>query len=215
MRYSWWLQAHNPSIDWGAKIIKFDCCPSHCHPSAVEAQDCRDCNLALRQLLPYDEWESQDNDTLDITSEGLDVTQHIRTHLEHFLPDLDCYDPPHFSHLPYPSSTIPTLISFDLKPITKPTVPPVIFPNATPPELMGKAPLPLNPPSLLPLEDLPPRPEWTKPAMPEQIRPATPQWTSPSQVIMTRLPSPAMSIYLSFDLPSVPSPVPIPWSTHH
>jgi len=84
-----WLQAHNPSIDWGAKTIKFDRCPPHCHPSAVEAQDRCDHNLALRQLLPYDEWETQDDNTLDITSEGLDVTQHIRTHLEHFLPDLD------------------------------------------------------------------------------------------------------------------------------
>ena len=84
-----WLQAHNPSIDWGAKTIKFDRCPPHCHPSAVEAQDRHDHNLALRQLLPYDEWETQDDNTLDITSEGLDVTQHIRTHLEHFLPDLD------------------------------------------------------------------------------------------------------------------------------
>jgi len=84
-----WLRAHNPSIDWGAKTITFDRCPPHCHPSAVEEQDRRDRNPALRQLLPYDEWETQDDDTLDITSEGLDVTQHIRTHLEHFLPDLD------------------------------------------------------------------------------------------------------------------------------
>jgi len=84
-----WLQAHNPSIDWGEKTIKFDRCPSHCHPSAVEAQDCHDRNLALRQILPHNEWESQDDDILDITSHGLDVLQHIRTHLEQFLPDLD------------------------------------------------------------------------------------------------------------------------------
>jgi len=84
-----WLRAHNPSIDWGTKTIKFDRCPPHCHPSAVEEQDRRDRNPALRQLLPYDEWETQDDNTLDITSKGLDVTQHIRTHLEHFLPDLD------------------------------------------------------------------------------------------------------------------------------
>jgi len=37
-----WLRAHNPSIDWGAKTIKFDRCPPHCHPSDIEAQDC--CN---------------------------------------------------------------------------------------------------------------------------------------------------------------------------
>jgi len=34
-----WLRAHNPSIDWGAKTIKFDRCPSHCHPSDVKALD--------------------------------------------------------------------------------------------------------------------------------------------------------------------------------
>jgi len=84
-----WLQAHNPSIDWGAKTIKFDRCPPHCHPSAIEAKDRCDRDPALRQLLPYDEWETQDDDSLDTSSEGLDVTQHIRTHLERFLPDLD------------------------------------------------------------------------------------------------------------------------------
>jgi len=100
-------------------------------------------------------------------------------------PILEYYDPPHFSHLPYPSSTTPELVSFDLRPVTKSaTKPQVIFPSTTPPELMGKQPLPLNPPSLSPLEDLPPRPEWTRPTMPEQTRPATPQWTSPSQVVM-------------------------------
>jgi len=34
-----WLREHNPSIDWGAKTIKFDCCPPYCHPSNVEALD--------------------------------------------------------------------------------------------------------------------------------------------------------------------------------
>jgi len=34
-----WLRAHNPSIDWGAKTIKFDRCPPHCHPSDIEEQD--------------------------------------------------------------------------------------------------------------------------------------------------------------------------------
>jgi len=125
-----------------------------------------------------------------------------------------CYDPPNFSHLPYPSSTTPELVSFDLKPITKLAAPPVIFPNATPPELMGKAPLLLNLPSLLPLEDLPPKLEWTRPATPEQTRPTTPQWTSPSQVVMTRSPSPAMSIYPTFDLSPV-APLPLtPWNAH-
>jgi len=41
------------------------------------------------------------------------------------------------------------------------------------------------------------------PAIPEPIRPVTPQWTKPSQVVMTRPPSPAMSIYPPLDLPPV------------
>ena len=120
-----------------------------------------------------------------------------------------CYDPPNFSHLPYPFLDTPQVISYDLKLVTKP---PVIFPSASPPELMGKVPLPLNP---LPLKDLPPRPEKTRPATPEQTIPAKPQWTNPSQVIMMRSPSPAMSIYPDFDLPTMQPPTPIPWSTHH
>jgi len=84
-----WLRAHNPSIDWGAKTIKFDCCPPYCHPSDIEEQDCHTRDPALWQLLPQDEWETQDDDILDITSHSLDVSQHIRAHLEQFLPDLD------------------------------------------------------------------------------------------------------------------------------
>jgi len=79
---------------------------------------------------------------------------------------------------------------------------------------MGKAPLPLNPPSLSPLEDLLPEPEGTRPATPEQTRPTIPQWTSPSQVVMAQPLSPAMSIYPDLDLPPVQPPIPIPWSTH-
>jgi len=84
-----WLRAHNPSIDWGAKTIKFDCCPPHCHPSDVEALDRRTQDPALQQILPQDKWETQDDDILDITSHSLDVSQHIRAHLEQFMPDLD------------------------------------------------------------------------------------------------------------------------------
>ena len=95
-----------------------------------------------------------------------------------------CYDPPHFSQLPYPSSPGPELVSFKLEPVAKhATKPPAIFPSATPPESMGKQPLPV---------------------MPEPIRPVTPQWTKPSQVVMTRPPSPAMSIYPSLNLPPIP-----------
>ena len=94
-----------------------------------------------------------------------------------------CYDLPHFSRLPYPSSPGPELVSFKLEPVAKHTTkPPAIFPSATPPESMGKQPLPL---------------------IPEPIRPVTPQWTKPSQVVMTRPPSPAMSIYPSLDLPPI------------
>jgi len=123
-----------------------------------------------------------------------------------------CYDPPNFSHLPYPSLDTPQVVSYNLKPATKP---PVIFPSALPPELMGKAPLPLNPPSLPPIEDLPPRTEGTRPAMPEQPIPVIPQWTRPSQVVMAQSPSPAMSIYPDFNLPTAQPPTPIPWNTHH
>jgi len=110
---------------------------------------------------------------------------------------ISCYDLTNFSHLPYPSLDTPQVITYDLKTTTKP---PVIFPSASPPELMGKAPLPLNPPSLPPVE---------------QPISVTPQWTKPSQVIMTRSPSPAMSIYPDFDLPTMQPPTPIPWSTYH
>ena len=80
---------------------------------------------------------------------------------------------------------------------------------------MGKQLLPLNLPSPSPLEDLPPKPEWTRPATPKQIRPSTPQWTCPSDVTITWSPSPAMSIYPSFDLPPIVPEVPlIPWGTH-
>ena len=94
-----------------------------------------------------------------------------------------CYDPPHFSPLPYPSSPGPELVSFKLEPAAKhATKPPAIFPSATPPESMGKQPLLI---------------------IPKPIRPVTPQWTKPSQVVMTRPPSPAMSIYPSLDLPPI------------
>ena len=84
-----WLRAHNPSIDWGAKTIKFDRCPPHCHPNDIEEQNRHTQDPALWQLLPQDEWETQDDDILDITSHSLDVSQHIRAHLEQFMPDLD------------------------------------------------------------------------------------------------------------------------------
>jgi len=125
-----------------------------------------------------------------------------------------CYDLPNFSHLPYPSLDTPQVVTHDLKTTTKPLV---IFPSASPPELMGKAPLPLNPPPLPSLEDLLPRSERTRPATPKPTIPAIPQWTNPSQVVMKRSPSPAMSIYPDFNLPTMqpPTPIPIPWSTHH
>ena len=79
--------------------------------------------------------------------------------------------------------------------IVTPTKPLPIFPSAMPPELMENIPLLLNPPSL---EDMPPKPEWT----------------SPAQVIMTWLPSPVMSIFLSFDLLPVKPLIPVPWNIH-
>jgi len=50
---------------------------------------------------------------------------------------------------------------------------------------------------------------------PEQTIPVVPQWTRPSQVVMARSPSPVMSIYPDFNLPTMQPPTPIPWSTHH
>jgi len=84
-----WLREHNPSINWGTKTIKFNCCPPHCHPSDIKEQNRHTQDPALWQLLPQDEWETQDDNILDITSHSLDVLQHIRAHLEQFMPDLD------------------------------------------------------------------------------------------------------------------------------
>jgi len=115
--------------------------------------------------------------------------------------NINCYDPPHFSPLPYPSSPGPELVSFKLEPVAKhATKPPVIFPSATPPESMGRQPLPLNPSVL---SEPPPLPPSELLPLPEPIRPVTPQWTRPSQVVMPRSPSPAMSIYPPLDLPPV------------
>jgi len=70
-----WLKAHNPSIDWSTNKLHFDCCPPQCHPT--NSQD-----PTIRQILPIDNWKTQNDDYLDYTSHGTDVLQHIVAHKE-------------------------------------------------------------------------------------------------------------------------------------
>jgi len=53
--------------------MRFDCCPPQCHP--IEQQD-----PTIRQFLPIDAWETQNNDYLDYTDHGTDASQHIVAH---------------------------------------------------------------------------------------------------------------------------------------
>ena len=72
-----WLKAHNPNIDWGTNKLRFDCCPPQCHP--IESQ-----NPTIMQILPVDEWETQNNDYLDYTTHGIDASQCIMAHKERY-----------------------------------------------------------------------------------------------------------------------------------
>jgi len=65
-----WLKAHNPSIDWSTNRLCFDRCPPQCHP--IEQQD-----PTIRQFLPINAWETQNNDYLNYTDHGTDVSQCI------------------------------------------------------------------------------------------------------------------------------------------
>jgi len=105
----------------------------------------------------------------------------------------ECYDPPHFSPCSYPSLSSPDIISFKLKPVTE---------HATKPTTPKQTKLAM--------------PEQTRPATPMETRPLMPQWSHPSQVVMTRLPPPAMSIYPPFDLlPIIPDIPLVPEDIHH
>jgi len=72
-----WLKAHNPSIDWSKNQLCFDQCLPQCHP--IEQQD-----PMIRQFLPIDIWETQNNNYLEYTDHGTDVSQHIVAHKAHY-----------------------------------------------------------------------------------------------------------------------------------
>jgi len=72
-----WLKAYNPNIDWSTNKLCFDRCPPQCHPSNSQ-------NPTIRQLLPIDDWETQNDDYLDYTSHGIDTSQRIVAHKEQY-----------------------------------------------------------------------------------------------------------------------------------
>jgi len=71
-------------------------------------------------------------------------------HRSHVNVELHCYDPPNFSHLPYSFSPAPTLVSFDLKPTTRPAIPQWTSPSQV---VMTQSPSPAM--SIYPSLDLP------------------------------------------------------------
>ena len=98
---------------------------------------------------------------------------------------VNCYNPPYFSPGPSPGPmTIPFLA--DKLPVLK-NQSPIIFPSATPPNLMSKQPLPMNPPLV---EDLPPHADMPRPMSTEPL---------PEPLILE---------------PPVEPLVPIPWNIH-
>ena len=72
-----WLKAHNPNIDWGTNKLRFDHCPPQCHP--IESQ-----NPTIMQMLPVDEWETQNDDYLDYTTHSIDASQCIMAYKERY-----------------------------------------------------------------------------------------------------------------------------------
>jgi len=67
-----WLKAHNPSIDWSINQLRFDQCPPQCHPIEQDP--------TIRQFLPIDAWETQNDDYLNYTDHGTDTLQCIVAH---------------------------------------------------------------------------------------------------------------------------------------
>jgi len=74
---------HNPSIDWSTNQLCFDQCPPQCHP--IEPQD-----PMIRQFLPIDAWETQNDDYHDYTDHGTDVSQHIVAHKACYFEPMIC-----------------------------------------------------------------------------------------------------------------------------
>ena len=97
-----------------------------------------------------------------------------------------CYNPPYI----FPGSCSPDPITIHLpdKPPVLKDQPPIIFPSATPPDLMSKQPLPMNPPLV---EDLPPHADTPCPMSTEPL---------PEPLVLE---------------PPVKPLVPIPWNIHH
>ena len=98
---------------------------------------------------------------------------------------LKCYNPPYF--FPGCSPDPVTIRLPDKLPVLK-DQPPIIFPSATPPDLMSKRPLPMNPPLV---EDLPPHADTPHPISTEPL---------PEPLVLE---------------PPVKPLVPIPWNIHH
>ena len=103
----------------------------------------------------------EDEETEEKNDEAI-TTYFVPLHgLEHLLP---CYNPPYFSPGPSPGP-VAILLSADKPPMLK-DQPPIIFPSATPPDLMSKRPLPMNP---SPIEDLPPHVDTPRPMSTEPL----------------------------------------------
>jgi len=71
-----WLKAHNPSINWSTNRLHFDRCPPQCHSIEQDPM--------IRQFLPIDAWETQNDDYLDYTDHGTDALQCIVAHKVHY-----------------------------------------------------------------------------------------------------------------------------------
>ena len=104
-----------------------------------------------------------------------------------------CYNSPNI--FPHSPDATPTTLLFRKPPVLK-DQPPVIFPSATPLDVMGKQPLPMN---LSLVEDLPPQPDIPRPMS-----------TQPSLEPLVPAPLPEPLILE----PPVKPLVPIPWNTH-
>jgi len=72
-----WLKVHNPSIDWSMNQLHFDWCLLQCHP--IEQQD-----PMIRQFLPIDAWETQNDDYLNYIDHGTDASQCIVAHKAYY-----------------------------------------------------------------------------------------------------------------------------------
>ena len=72
-----WLKAHNPNIDWSTNQMTLNRCPPQCFGIKTT-------NPKICTLLPVLEWESQDDDHLDLRKDDLDTSQRVKSHLDKF-----------------------------------------------------------------------------------------------------------------------------------